>query len=48
MTNKIKETRKKQGFTQEDLSIEIGATQTRMSLIESGKIEPTDGESNRS
>ena len=44
MTNKIKETRKKQGFTQEDLSIEIGASQTRMSLIESGKIEPTDDE----
>ena len=44
MPNKIKETRKKQGFTQEDLSIEIGASQTRMSLIESGKIEPTDDE----
>ena len=44
MTNKIKETRKKQGFTQEDLSIEIGVTQTRMSNIENGKVKVTQEE----
>jgi len=38
--NKIKEIRKAQGFTQEELSVEIGVTQTRMSHIETGKIEP--------
>ena len=40
MLNQIKKVRKEQGFTQEDLSGEVGVSQTRMSHIETGKIEP--------
>lgn len=44
MTNKIKEVRKAQGFTQEDLSGEIDVSPTRMSHIETGKIEASEEE----
>lgn len=42
MENELKVWRAKRGVTQLDLALEIGVSDTQISLVERGRIEPSD------
>jgi putative transcriptional regulator len=42
MENELKVWRAKRGVTQLDLALEVGVSDTQISLVERGRIEPSD------